>query len=105
MQTDDTLPFRSPVRCGVWLTVGLVLIVAAQIAGQAQRESGQGAVSSSVIGWWVTHPEDGGTSALDPLILWRGTPAWLFQAGQIGCNDSGRQGFGSSTGTHTVWGG
>jgi hypothetical protein len=104
-RTEDTLPFRSPVRCGVWLTIGVVLIVAAQIAGQAQRESGQGAVSSGVIGWWMTHPEDAGTSALDLLILWRGTPGWLFRSGGIGGNASGRQGFGSNTGTQTIWAG
>jgi hypothetical protein len=104
-RTEDTLPFRSPVRCGVWLTLGVVLIVAVQIAGQAQRESGQGAMSSGVIGWWMTHPEDAGTSALDLLILWRGTPGWLFRAGGIGANASGRQGFGSNTGTQTVWAG
>jgi hypothetical protein len=87
------------------LTVGVVLIVAAQIAGQAQRESGQGAVSSGVIGWWMTHPEDAGTSALDLLILWRGTPGWLFRSGGMGGNASGRQGFGSNTGTQTIWAG
>jgi hypothetical protein len=89
----------------MWLALGLVLIVATQMAGQARLESGQGAVSSGVIGWWMTHPEDAGTSALDLLILWRGTPGWLFRAGGIGANASGRQGFGSNTGTQTVWAG
>jgi hypothetical protein len=97
--------FRSLDSWCVWLTIGLILIAPAQMAGQAQRESGQGAVSSSVIGWWMTHPENAGTSALDLLILWRGTPGWLFRAGGMGGNSSGRQGFGSNTGTHTVWAG
>jgi hypothetical protein len=98
-------PFRSPVRCGAWLTIGVVLIVAARIAGQAQRESGEGAMSSGVIGSWMTHAEDAGTSALDLLILWRGTPGWLFRSDGRGGSVSGHQGFGSNTGTQTVWAG
>jgi hypothetical protein len=86
-------------------TIGLVLIVAAQVAGQGQRESGQGAVSSSVIGWWMAHPEGAGTSALDLLILWRGTPGWLLRGGGMGGSASGRQGFASNMGTQTMWAG
>ena len=37
-----------------------------------------------------------------PLILWRGTPGWLFRASGIGGYASGRQGFGSNTATQTV---
>src|SRR5580704_2033139 len=83
------------------LTVGLALVVAAQIAGQPQWESGLGAASSSVMAWWMAHPVDASTSAVDLLILWRGTPGW-FRTGGIGGSGSGHQGFGSNTGTQTM---
>ena len=45
---------------------------------------------------------DASTSALDLLILWRGTPGWFFRADGISGSGSGQEGFGSSTGTQTV---
>lgn len=94
-----------PYRVASLTAVGLALVLAAEIGGQPQWESGQGAVSSSVIAWWIAHPDDAGISALDLLILWRGTPGWLSRAGSIGGNGAGLQGFGSNTGTQTVWAG
>ena len=82
--------------------VGFALVVASQIAAQSSRESGQGAASSSVMAWWMAHRVDANTSALDLLILWRGTPGWFFRASGIGGSGSGQQGFGSNTGTQTV---
>ena len=82
--------------------IGFTLAMTAQIAAQPQSESGQGAVSSSVMAWWMAHREDAGMSALDLLILWRGTPGWLFRAGGIASYGSGRQGSGSDTISHSV---
>ncbi len=87
---------------GSFLAIWFAFIVPAEIASQPQRESGQGAVSSNVMSWWLAHREDTSTSVLDLLILWRGSPGWIFRGRSITGSGSSRQGFGSNTITETM---
>jgi len=69
--------------------LSFVLVILLASAGRAespQAESVEGSsgsrlVSPSVVATWIVRKEAHGTSQLELLVLWRGTPGWFMRAG------------------------
>jgi hypothetical protein len=54
-------------------------------------------LSPAVVGGWFTHSDAPGSSTLDLLVLWRGSPGWFLRDGPRGSS-----GGGSSTGRSSL---
>lgn len=67
-------------------------------------EEGNGALSPSVYGAWITHFDAAGVQWLDVLVLLRGQPGWVLQGGGHG-GSGGGGGRGSSVSMRVSAGG
>jgi len=50
-------------------------------AASVESSSGSRLVSPAVVATWIVRKEPHGTSQLELLVLWRGTPGWFMRAG------------------------